>query len=76
MPVEEVFEGPLNDYRRQGQFRCRLCEIIVPRTDRKAHAREHRGEYRAWKSDKERSLRRERTQRLKHVNQLLKESRA
>jgi len=51
-PIEDVFEGPLQDYRIQGTFRCKLCEATrLKRAELEAHARHHKFEYRQWKAE-------------------------
>lgn len=64
-PIEDVFEGPLQDYRIQGTFRCKLCEQTrLKRGELEPHARHHKFEYRQWLVERERE-RREQAAQLK-----------
>ncbi len=51
-PIEQVFEGPIQDYRIFGTWRCRLCEQTKLRRDElEDHARHHKFEYRQWRAE-------------------------
>lgn len=53
-PIDQVFSGPLQDYRISGQFSCRLCECLVFAAGREPHAARHHNEYVQWTADRER----------------------